>query len=137
MWRRKRSVTSGRATLWCSGSQQVFPIPLLRVQSWADAGKDGTEQDWASLGVSRAAGEKLNVCRLECGAVGRMSVLRSSFAMGICRGGNKTRLRAVKSRTEARDSGPIWDTWGCCRCMVGDQTVWVSVVCYGTALFPW
>lgn len=84
-----------------------------------------------------AAGEKLNVCRQEYGAVGRMYVLRSSFAMGIYRGGNKTRLRAVKSRTEARDSGPIWDTWGYCRCMVGDQTVWVFVVCYGIALFPW
>lgn len=68
-------------------------------------------------------------------------MLRSSFAMGICRGGNRTRLRSVKSRTEARDTGPIWDPWGSCRYTVGDETVWVfcgmlwnCTLCHGDLL---
>lgn len=88
MWRRRRSVTLERATLWCSGSRQAFPTPLLRVQSWADAGKGGTEQDWASRGVSRGSRGDA-VCRQEYGAVGGMCVLRCSFAVGICREATK------------------------------------------------
>jgi hypothetical protein len=52
----------GRATWWCSGLQQASPTLSLRVQSWADAGKSGMEQDWdiCPLVFSRAA-EKLDV----------------------------------------------------------------------------
>lgn len=45
----------------------------------------------------RAAGETVSVCRQEYGAAGGMCVLRCSFAEGICRAGNRTGLRAVKS----------------------------------------
>lgn len=42
--------------------QQAFPTPSLRVQSWADAGKNSMEQDWDiyPLVFPRAA-EKLDV----------------------------------------------------------------------------
>lgn len=56
--------------------QQAFPTPSLRVQSWADAGKNSMEQDWDiyPLVFPRAA-EKLDV-------VDRYgAVLRSSFAI--------------------------------------------------------
>lgn len=61
-----------------------------------------------------------------------MYVLRGSFAMDICgEGGSTTKLMSVKSMTEARGTGPVWDTSGCCRWW-GMRQCRSSVVCYGT-----
>lgn len=61
--------------------QQASPIPSLRVQSWADAGKSGIEQDWnIYLLAFLGAIEKLNVVN-RVWAVLRLYVLGISFAI--------------------------------------------------------